>query len=125
MTTEVKNEWNCTFTALPPILRDGSDRDRDSFTSTFCLLFDSLTLHHFMVQFLLSSRRSLNIRPKFGRSSLPVHPAEIGTDAGISKPTTYKQNLTQLQQITEVPSVVSSHIPGTSVRRRYLKFLRK
>lgn len=75
--------------------------------------------------FSLSSRKSLNIRRKFGRSSLPIHPAEIGTDAGISKPTAYKQNLTQLQQITEVPSVVSSHIPGTSVRSWYLKLLRK
>jgi len=97
-----------------PIFLDG--RDRDSFTFTFCLLFDTLSLHYFVVQFLLWSRKSLNIRRKVGRSSLPVHPAEIGTDAGISKPTAYKQNLTQLQQITEVPSVVPSHIPGTSVR---------
>ena len=45
-----------------------------------------------------------------GRSSLLVN------DGGINKPTAYKQNLTELQQMIEVPSVVSSHISGTSVR---------
>lgn len=78
-----------------------------------------------MTHFLLSSRKAVHVRRKFGRSSLPVHPAEFGTGAGISKPTAYKQNLTHLKQITKVPSVVSSHIPGPSVRSWYWKFLRK
>jgi hypothetical protein len=45
-------------------------RDRDSATFTFCLLFDTHSLHlrlgtvQFMVQFLLLSRKYLNIRRK-------------------------------------------------------------
>jgi hypothetical protein len=78
-----------------------------------------------MVQFLLSPRKSLNIRREVGRASLPVYPAEKGTDAGISNPTAYKQNLIHLQQIAEVPSVVSSHILGNLRKKLIFEVLEK
>jgi hypothetical protein len=44
----------------PPIFLDGMDRDR--FTFTFCLFFDTLSLHHFVVQFLLSSNKTFEYK---------------------------------------------------------------